>query len=156
MLDSLMDKKNKLRQKKSRLEVEEKKLREQEKKLKLKKQIQLGNLIFESGLQNKDPDILFGAFLELSEKLKTESQTQCQVWKNKAKNHRQKTDSQTKESLIVTIISKEETKIYEAKNVLKENRFRLNKFRNEWYGSAKKTDLEKALASYEFTIEEVV
>ena len=86
-LSSLEQKKKILAQKKARLQKYEALLKAQERKEKLSHRIKVGELAEKAGIDKLDPDVLLGAFIDLSKRLNNE--TEKDRWKQLSRDHNQ-------------------------------------------------------------------
>lgn len=135
-------KKQKLRAQKERLKLQEKHLSLQERKEKTKKLIQLGSLVTKAGLDKLSSDELFGGLLELHKD--AQSPEQRLEWANAAKARKGSPDEEKADSMAVSFDSPPSE---EDKKVLKELKFRYNRFRDEWQGQGDLKQIKKRLKS---------
>jgi hypothetical protein len=145
---SLEKQKKAIHQKENELELRKKLLKEKERKLHTQKMISLGSLISKAGLDCLDTNTLFGALLEIKE-----SSVDSEILKDWSLKGEHTLNHSPKHSLSPLIVSFESIPEAEALAVLKKNKFKLNKFRQEWYGYGKKESLEEQLKDYNPQIE---
>ena len=139
--------KEKIDQIKARLEKKQRVINSKERKIKLKKVLELGDLIIKAGLENMESETLFGALLEI----KDQSANPNTVKKWTANGSEWiKLDQQKR--LIVSIKTETSENIRE---ILKARKFRWNAFRQEWYGFGHKEELQSALGKENAEIIEV-
>jgi hypothetical protein len=141
-MSAIEKKVEKLEAAKNRLRAKELELRLQEKKDKDRKIFQVGKLAYKANLTGMDTEALFGALLEISEKINNPES--LKKWRERAAsvtdNVKEKGDS--------IAISFESTPSSDAKNKLKELGLRYNKFRNEWNGYVSKEEAKTALEKF--------
>lgn len=144
---TLEEKKKKLQESKKKIEFREKKLLEKERKEKTKKQIKLASFLEKLGLNALDEETLLGAFLDIKEQ--SHDAKKRELWKKEGTSFLEKREDQNKLPFIVSL---DETDA-QAVQILKNLKFKWNRFRKEWYGESLKKDLEKALAPFAAKIE---
>lgn len=144
----LESKKKKLNLEKSRLENKEKSIREKERKLRIKKLIELGEILTSAGISEIDSEILFGAFVDIKEKYKDESQRES--WKNLAIGIKAEQNSKNQQPLIISTATAPSGDL---KAALKGLKFKWNPFRKEWYGKGSIDDLKPVLEPFNAKIE---
>ena len=136
-LATILEKKQKLAAKKAGLEKKEQRMKALERKARTRKLIELGGLVEKAGLEDVDPNILFGAIQEIKERFSDEKTMAS--WRERGGLA---LGSLSKNSLDRLIISFPETPTVEMKNVLREKRFKWNRWRKEWYGTGKKEEVD--------------
>lgn len=143
----ILSEKEKLAQTRARLEKRQKIINEKERKIKLKKVIELGDLIVKAGLDDLDREVLLGALLEIKE-LSTNKggvkkwTEKWNAWMNLNRPQR-------------LIISFEGESSAEIINILRSRKFKWNPFRHEWYGFGKKEELQVLLGKDHAKVTEV-
>lgn len=143
----IISEKEKLAQTRARLEKRQKLVNEKERKIRLKKIIELGELVIKAGLEELDTEVLFGALLEIKELSAIKGSIKKwtdrrDAWLNL--NHPQR-----------LIVSFEEDSSIEAINILRSKKFKWNSFRQEWYGFGNKDELLTILGKGNAKIAEV-
>lgn len=112
--------------------------KERQKKQRVKQSIEIGKLACKANIDAIDKDVLLGAFLEISER--AQKSDHVEKWKADAVSFIQSSSSTQEAPLSLsfqTQISKD------IQNHLKNLGFRWNKFRKEYYGYGKKSELEE-------------
>ena len=137
---NLVSEKEKLVQKKLKLEKQGKLLASKERKIKLKRLIELGDLVSKSGLEELAAETLLGALLEIKTLSSDESATK--KWAEAGKEHLKEDRTTNPQPLIVQFIAEPSSEI---KNSLRTKKFRWNAFRQEWYGYGKKDEISQFL-----------
>lgn len=145
--DVIQLEKEKLDQTRARLEKRQKLIHTKMRKGRLKGMIELGGLVAKAGLENFDPVVLFGAFLEIKEAATNEKA--LKRWAEKREAWLKMNEARR---LIVKLLSEPAT---EASNLLKGKKFRWNTFRKEWYGFGKKEEIEMSLGKSNAEVTEV-
>lgn len=145
--DQILILKDLLAKKKSRLNQKEKILKDKERKHRTRKLIELGGLISKAELEHLNEATLLGALLEIKEKLSNESINSWTLKGEKALQNDREINFQP------LIISFETEPTLDIKNMLRENRFRWNAFRKEWYGHGKKDQMDQLLKNQRVTVE---
>lgn len=140
--------KQKLELIKSRLEKKQKLISIRERKIRIRKVLELGELIVKSGLGAFCPEILFGALLEI--KNLSTNQDAIDRWDKLSKCWM---NSDQLQRLIVNIKAQETD---ELKMILKNHKFKWNAFRQEWYGFGKKEELLTILGRENADVVEVI
>jgi Conjugal transfer protein TraD len=131
-----------------RLIKEKEKQKEQKKKIKTS--IEIGNLASKANIDTIDRNILLGAFIEISQRCQND---EClEVWKKNARIFEKNSESNREDLLSISF--KSEIPDY-VKSKLKNQKFRWNKFRKEFYGYANKQELESMLNGLEYVIEDI-
>ena len=129
-LNTLLQKKESLKQKLSHLKGKEQSLKIQERKFRTKRLIEIGGLAAKAKIDHLPTNILFGAFLSLQQQL-NDPQTLKQ-WEHvggKAFKNEQKSKSTT-----AVVIKFNTTPSEEIKTLLKASSCKWNKIRKEWEG----------------------
>jgi len=140
--------KSKIDQQKRKLQIKEKILKEKEKRMRVQKCTEIGKVAFKAEIDQLDPLILLGAFLEVAEKKNND--TQINEWKKKSEAFLDEKDSDSLRQLIVSFSSDVSTEI---RGVMRKMDFKWNKFRKEFYGYGCQKNLEKTLEGSDFKIE---
>ena len=143
----IVSEKEKLAQTRARLEKRQRLVNELERKVKIRKTIELGDLIIKAGLDDFDSQVLLGALLEIkalsTEKSNVKRWSERQVaWLN----------SNQPQRLIVSFQGESSS---ETTDLLRSKKFRWNSFRQEWYGFGKKDELQTLLGKDNAKIIEV-
>ncbi len=146
--DILDIQKERLAKKKAKIEAKEKLLKVKERQFKIRKFIELGELVCKTGIDALDMTILLGAFVEIQEK-STEHET-LKSWAKKGQHFVEKEQASNDLPLIISFETDPPPDI---KNTLKGLKFKWNAFRREWYGYGKKERLEELLKAFKATIE---
>ncbi len=143
----VISEKEKLAQTRARLEKRQKIINEKERKIRLKKIIDLGDLIVKAELEELDNEVLLGALLEVKE-LSTN--------KGSLKKWAEKRDAwlnlNRPQRLIVSFENESSS---EETNALRSKKFKWNPFRQEWYGFGKKDEMQMLLGKENAKITEV-
>lgn len=133
-----------LEEKKRDLKEKERVLREKEREYSQKKLIGLGKIAMRAGLSDIDPEVLFGAFLEVIERSKDPSV--IAEWKIRSQKNSEGVSGNR-----IAVSFKNPPPI-EEKNKLKDLNFRWNKFREEFYGFGDINQLSVLLKNVECDI----
>jgi len=149
MTNSLEDKKKKIDEQIEKNILRKKNLLNKEKRQRAAKFSNIGRMAYQANIDQIDEQALFGAFLEIAEKL---SEEKLNHWKTIAKEFSQ---AKSKNSDLVFSISFLEEPDKEVKQKLKENKFMWNRFRKEFYGKGQKSEIENLLQGCKFKIEEI-
>jgi hypothetical protein len=139
------ERKKAIEKKKMELKELEKNLREREKILSQKRLIEIGKLSAKAKIDNVESDVLFGAFLDIANKL--HEKDSIKKWKELANQIR------TNEKKNCIAVSFKNQPSSEAKEQLKKLNFRWNKFRNEFCGMGDKSMVSSIMKDYECKIE---
>lgn len=118
-----------IEEKKKILRKKEKEIREREKKQQIKSFEKIGRIAIKASLPDLDDDALLGAFFELSEKSKQEEN--LIKWREMANSINTKNDKENGTPLVIKF-SKHPEK--EVRDNLKNQGFKWNSFRGEFYG----------------------
>ena len=137
-----------LAQKIARLELKEKLIREKERKLKLKRLLELGDIVAKAEIDHLDVETLLGAFLEI--KALSAKEERVEKWKAFGKESLDIDKVLNPQPLIVSFESELPMNI---KIALRQKKFRWNQFRREWYGYGKKDDIEEFLKGQKANVE---
>ena len=140
--------KERLARKKAKIEAREKLLKVKERQFKIRKFIELGELVCKTGLHVLDTTTMLGAFVEIQEK-SNEHET-LKSWAIRGQHFLEKEQASNNLPLIISFETDPPTDI---KNTLKGLKFKWNAFRREWYGYGKKDRLEELLKAFKTTIE---
>ena len=136
-VEQLTLEREKIDQIKARLERKQKLITSKERKIKLKRVLELGDLIIRAGLENIESEILFGALLDIKDQstnsatIKNWTTRGCEWLKKNQRNR-----------LIVSIKTEASENV---KEVLKTRKFKWNAYRQEWYGVGHKEELLSVL-----------
>ncbi len=122
--------------------------KQKEQKKKLKRKIEIGELASKAKIDRIDTTILYGAFLEIADRISDENN--INEWKKYAEAHKQNTEPV--EEISLSISFKYEVS-QEIKSKLKEMKFQWNKFRKEYYGYANKQQIESMLYGLNYELE---
>lgn len=145
---SLEEKKKKIGLEKTRLEQKEKLLKEKERKIKISRFIKLGELISQVDLAAMEMPVLYGALLQIKED--SSDPLQIETWKAKGLKALQIEKSNSAQPLIVSFKTEPSDSI---KKLLKDQKFKWNSFRNEWYGHGNEETLKTQLESSHALVE---
>jgi len=128
----------------TQIEEKQRKLKEQEKRLKQlglmssnKMMMEVGRLAAKAGITNIDPEVLFGAFLEIYKRKDDPKSTS--LWLEYSKNEQKKPQGS---KIAVTFKKVPDVNIREQ---LKTTGLKWNKFRGEFYGICERIEVEKIL-----------
>ncbi|MDN3505436.1 MAG: conjugal transfer protein TraD [Rhabdochlamydiaceae bacterium] len=138
-------------EKRKKLIEKEKKLKANLRKEKIRKKIQLGEIVELASIDPLSKISLLGALLEI--KTLARDEEKIKQWEEKGTsylNSKNKTDG---EQLIVSFPSSQAP--VELKNALKSLKFRWNSYRQEWYGISKLSDVENILKETNAKVERV-
>lgn len=139
---------DKIKLEKEKLKIKEKILREKEKRKQAKRLERLAKLIAKANIDNLDENVLFGAFLEVSENAK--NQDKVESWKIKCQSFQGFINESSSPAISVSFSQNPHK---EEKEKLKNLGFRWNSFRKEFYGYAKKQEIENLLPNSKIKIE---
>lgn len=137
--DKIIDKLKKIAEKETQLELEKRVLREKARKQATKKFIQIGSIAARFELDQLDNLTLAGAFAEIQEMSKNESIKE--EWRRKG-------EASTKTSLCPLLISFGKEPSTDMIDILKNMRFKWNKFHKEWQGYGIKDEIEKLVHEF--------
>ncbi|MDX8430211.1 MAG: conjugal transfer protein TraD (plasmid) [Candidatus Algichlamydia australiensis] len=140
--------KEKIALQKAKLEEKERRLRERERKQKTRKLIKIGELARTAGISDFSEKTLLGAFLQIALDMKDNSKVSN--WNQLAINSQNKSASSSR-----IILSFPSPPPLELKEALKSLGFKLNTFRDEWYGVADKKAVTERLNGFDVKIEVV-
>lgn len=129
-----------------RILKEKEKQKEQKKKIKMI--IEIGNLAVKANLDKMDKKILFGAFIEISQR--SHDNVCLETWKKNSEIFEEKMDIDRVDSLSLSFKSDISEDL---KSKLKNLKFRWNKFRREYYGYANKHEIESLLNGLDYILE---
>ncbi len=153
-LELLAKKKQAILEKKENLSKLEKAIRikekQKEKQSDLKKFIEIGKLANKVSIDQLDPVVLLGAFLEIAEQ--SSAKIKVADWHRKGSNFQLPSAEHTSIALCLSFKSPLDQK---SKEYLKELGFKWNKFRKEFYGYGDKGQLVERFKEYECKIESV-
>jgi hypothetical protein len=145
-MESLEKKFAVIEEKKKKLKAQEKAIKMKEKRAIRMKSSDFGNLIIKAGISHISKEALFGALLEISEKINNAKN--ISEWEEKSKRNQK--ESQQKQQITISFKSPPNK---EAKEILKQNGFKWNKFRGEYYGFGLKENLSEMLKGHECILE---
>lgn len=148
MTATIEAKKERLAISKKRIEFQEKLLREKEKKFRTKRLIQMGSLFEKAGIDNLDKSSLIGALMEI--KALSKDKKKVAEWKDHGEKY---LNTDTNENLHTLLISFEGETDKEAVGLLRQNNFKWNRFRKEWYGYGIKSEIESTLKNFNPSVE---
>lgn len=148
MSDGIEEKKQRLAEEKKRIAIKEKLLKLSEKKKQASQYVDIGRLAALVKIDQMDKDHLLGAFLEISKKF--EDNKVLQKWKQEADTFRTNYEEIPSVPLVI-IFTSEPSK--DAKDKLKNAKFKWNAFRKEYYGYGNKQPIESLLSEESFQIE---
>ncbi len=138
----------KIEQEKEKIRLKEKLFKEKEKQKRSKRFSEIGRIASKVDIDLLDDDVLLGAFIEISEKIK-DNQISNQ-WKEKASTFL-KTQDETIGTPLSISFSIDPNK--DVKNKLKDLGFRWNSFRKEFFGHGDKISIEKIVEGTQYKIE---
>lgn len=141
-------KKEKLAISKKRIEFQEKLLKEKERKIQVRKRIQIGSLLEKVGVDHLDKSTLIGALMEI--KALSKNKKKVSEWRDQGDKY---LNTDTNENLHSLLISFEGETDKEAVDILRQNKFKWNRFRKEWYGYGIKSEIESNLKKFNPSIE---
>jgi hypothetical protein len=148
MVDVLKKKKT-IEERRLELKEKEKALMERERIYSKKLMVEIGKIAIKSNISHLDKDHLFGAFLDISEKAKNpKNLAQWKEISSKANEEEEKGKQ--------IIISFKTSPTSEVKALLKNNKFKWNTFRGEYYGFGDKGTIENLFKNHECKIEVIV
>jgi len=138
----------KIEEKKKKLQLKEKIIKEKDRRKQKAIFSEIGAIANKAGIDTLDPEILLGAFIDISEKLHDESN--ILKWKENIKKIASVFDKDQQSPIIIKFQS-EITQ--NEKDLMKKLNFKWNKFRSEFYGYGIKNTLEKLLKDTSCKIE---
>ena len=147
-MDSLSLEKEKIAKRMAKLEMKERLLREKERKHHTRHLIQLGELIHKAQIDHLDPETLLGALQEIKDRCS--SQESIQQWKEKGQAHLTETANSQSQPLIISLCPNLTDEII---SILRKQKFKWNRFRNEWYGHGKIDDIRQCLKGQTANVE---
>lgn len=130
-----------------KLKEQERKLRQQEQKSSDRKTLDIGKLAVKAGISDIEPDILYGAFVDIANKKNDEKCVALWI-KNSSKKSVFNEGSGTKVSISFEVVP---SKII--RDQLKKTGLKWNDFRGEFYGICERSVVEKILQNIEYKIE---
>lgn len=151
MAQAVEIKKVKLEEAKQKIILQEKLIKEIERKKRARNFSEVGRIAFKADIDEIDKDAMFGAFLEISEKLK--SGNSLENWKEKAKLFLESND-QKKQVGYSVIFSKDLS--VEVKQIMKNLGFKWNRIRKEFYGYSDLKTLQFELKNSDAKITEIL
>lgn len=149
-MTAIVKEKERLNKKLECLKEQEKKLLEKEKMIQRNRYIEIGKLAYKAKIGSLDEKLLLGAFLEISQKMKTDSHQKS--WEKLAEDFQKNLTSDSNTPLTISFEKHPEKEIQEQ---LKGLKFRWNSFRGEYYGYGDHDELRKLLKNCSCTIEVV-
>lgn len=153
MAVDLEEQKKRVEQQKKKLKLKEILLREKERQRKAKRISEIIDIAFKTHIDLMEDAALYGAFLEIAEKIQLPHIVD--EWRKKGESHlnaQQKEDDISNTLLAISFGSDPGKEIKES---LKKMRFRWNPFRKEFCGHGNAHELETLLKSSDFTIETI-
>ena len=143
--------KKSIEQKKARLLQAENILKLKERKARIKHLIEIGGLLSQAQIDHLPANILFGALVELKQRLTTDPSI-IETW-NKIGSETFNDTSQSKIPIILQFTQKLNTEI---KNIMKKFGLKWNPLRNEWYGYVQNIDnLKNQIQHTEYVLTQV-
>lgn len=142
--------KERLNKKLERLKEQEKKLLEKEKLMKKNRYAEIGKLAYKAKIGSLNENLLLGAFLEISHKMKTDSHQKS--WEKLAEDFQNDLTSNSNTPLTISFKTHPDKEIQEQ---LKGLKFRWNSFRGEYYGYGNHDELKELLKNCSCKIEVV-
>lgn len=118
-----------IEEKKKLLKRKEKEIKEKERKKQMKSYEKIGRFAKKASLPDIDDEALLGAFIELSENSKKEEN--LKKWRALTQNLKDKSDKENGTPLVIKFTKHPEKEI---RDDLKEQGFKWNSFRGEFYG----------------------
>jgi len=143
----IISEKEKLSMTRARLEKRQKIINQKERKVRLRKMIELGELLVTAGLEDLNYETIFGALLEIKEF--SENRGSIKKWTEK----RDAWLTLNRPQRLIVSFDNESTA--ETEKILRNMKFKWNSFRNEWYGRGKKDELQALLGKDNAKITEV-
>ena len=150
MSDVLDRAKQKLDEEKKKIIAKELRIKQLEKKNLLNKWIEIGKLAHKANIHDIETDVLFGAFLEIYD-FKKEN-TNLEKWKNKSKHQEIKLSLEAVQPLTVKFTDSLDKG---HNSIMRELNFKWNRFRKEFYGHGNKTEIQSKLKDFDCVIEEI-
>lgn len=150
MLNTLEEKKKKIDERIEKELLRKKTLLAKEKRKRASKFSDIGRLAYQANIDQIDEQALFGAFLEIAKNINDEKIHQWKKNADEFSTYQSKNSDQTFCILFLEEPSKE------IKQKLKEQKFTWNRFRKEYYGKGKKSDIEHLLKDCKFKLEEII
>ncbi len=138
-----------LEEKRSLLKRKEKILAEKERKMSERQLINIGKLASKAQINHLDDQALLGAFLEIASHLTNNSKLQS--WEEQAKKHLN-SKSEIGDPLAIKFKEQPNKDIV---NLLKNAKFKWNRFRREYYGRGNRSEMAKILKNVDCKIEVV-
>lgn len=139
MLQTIEIKKMKIEEAKQKIILKEKLLKESEKKKRIKKFSEVGRIAFKADIDQIDKNMLLGAFLEISERVKKGEG--LENWKKKAQEFFEVNDEK-QSAFSITFTDSPNNDI---KQIFKGLGFKWNRIRKEFYGYCDLKTLEEKL-----------
>lgn len=130
-----------------KLERRAKLIKEKKRRIHTKRLIEVGSLAEKAGLFDLDSPALLGSFLEIKGQMKNPSS--IERWRKSGEDYLG--DQKEKGERLIVSFKKEPSQ--EELKILKDRRFRLNPFRNEWYGIDNKEMIENLFSQSGVKIE---
>jgi hypothetical protein len=150
MLNKLEEKKKKIDERIEKELLRKKMLLAKEKRKRASKFSDIGRIAYQANIDQIDEQALLGAFLEIAKHMNEEKIHQWKIMADEFSRAQSKNSDQT------FCISFLEDPGQEIKKKLKENKFSWNRFRKEYYGKGKKSEIENLLKDCKFKIEQIV
>jgi hypothetical protein len=148
-MNSLEKKKLKLDEEKQKLLLREKILKEQEKKKRAKQFIEVGRLAYKANIDQLDPHILLGAFLEIAQ---NKNERQIEKWKQNSESFINEQGETNSVPLTIKFKTEPDQSII---NQLSELKFKWNRFLKIYYGKGNRKNIESLLNNCNYQMEEV-
>lgn len=150
MITKLEEKKKKINEQIEKNLLRKKMLLAKEKRKRASKFNNIGRLAYQANIDQIDEQALFGAFIDIAKSMNDEKILQWKKIANEFSNDQSKNYDQ------VFCISFLDEPSKEIKQKLKELKFTWNRFRKEYYGNGKKSDIEHLLKDCKFKLEEII
>ena len=150
MTSRLEEKKRKIDEQIEKNLLKKKMLLDREKRKRASKFSEIGKLAYQANIDKLEENILLGAFLEIAN---TANDENILKWKNAAKKFSNTSSNDSNQVLCISFL---EEPTLEIKKLLKERKFFWNRFRKEYHGKSKKSDIENLLIDCKFKIEEII
>ena len=150
MAKTLDDRKLVIEQKLEKLRLQAKLIKNREERKKATRFTAVGKLAFQADIVDLPDDVLLGAFLEIKEKSINENT--INAWREKSVEKQQ--SNKSKEGTPITV-SFSNTPSKETRKLMKNQEFKWNSFRQEYYGYGNIESMKKTLTDVECKIEVV-
>ena len=150
MAQAVEIKKVKLEEAKQKIILQERLIKEIEKKKRAKNFSEVGRIAFKADIDEIDKNVMFGAFLEISEKIKNGNS--LEDWKEKAKSFIEANEQ--KQQVGFSVIFSKEPNV-EERQIMKNLGFKWNRIRKEFYGYSDLKTLQFELKNSDAKITEI-